>query len=355
MGADHDDAGPYPTAAMRLGLRTVVLLGIAFGGLFATGALDPVELLLPGQKGAGGAVMVEDFGADRIPDGYSYDGQQYYLAARFLPDVEAAGEIVGGPRFRLLRVVLPLLASPGGEGTAVVVLLVAWNVVGIGLAVGSMADLAARHGRPPVVGVAAALGLALPLLLTGGECLAFGLGLFALCLGHRERPVWALATLAVAGLTRETALTFGVGLLAYWVAQRRWTAVASLPLAAVPVALWRGYLHRAVDGPDAPVALFDFVRIAERPAVDQVLTVVVVLLGAYAVVHWRDAVLLWPVVAGWLAWFLVYEYDTYDWRALPRVSAPLLILGLAGLAADARSLLGGRDRPRTEQTIAGRR
>jgi hypothetical protein len=331
VGVDHDRRLRSTSAPLRLGIRTAVLLAVVLGGLAAIGALDPVQLLLPGEKGAGGALLVEDFGADRIPDGYSYDGQQYYLAARSFPDIDAASEVVGGPRFRLLRILLPALASVGGQGTAVVLLLVAWNIVGVGIAVGALADVAQRYGRPPIVGAAAAVALALPLVLTTGECLAFGLGFLALSFADRNRTGWAVATLAVAGLTRETALTFGVGVLACWFSRRRWRAVASLPAAVAPLVAWRAYLHATIDDrTDAPLGVLDVLRIADRPLVDLVLTTLVVLAGAYAVYHWRDVLLFWPVAVAFLGWLLVYEYDTFDRRALPRVSAPLLALGLAG-------------------------
>lgn len=358
VGADHDRRTRETGAPVRLGIRTAVLLAVVLGGLAAIGALDPVRLLLPGEQGAGGAVVVEDFGAERIPDGYSYDGQQYYLAARSFPDVEAAGEVVGGPRFRLLRIVLPALASVGGEGTPVVLLLVAWNIVGVAVAVGALADLAQRYGRPPIVGAAAAVALALPLVLTTGECLAFGLGVLALSLADRNRTASAVATLAVAGLTRETALTFGVGVLACWVGRRRWWAVATLPAAAAPLVAWRAYLHATIDDTtDAPLGVLDVLRIVDRPTVDLILTALVVLAGAYATYHWRDVLLVWPVSLAFVGWLLVYEYDTFDWRALPRVSAPLLALGLAAAMSDAAGAArtADADDARREQAVPGPR
>lgn len=334
MEADRVTGRPDTRLAGGLGVRAALLLAAVLGALVLAGALDPVQLLLPGEKGAGGAVLVEDFGADRIPDGYGYDGQQYYLAARFFPDIDAAGEVVGGPRFRLLRIGLPALASPAGEGTGVVVLLVAWNIVGVGLAVGALADLAQRHGRPVGVGAAAGAALAMPLVLTTAECLAFGLGLLALDLAHRDRTIWALAALAAAGLTRETALTFGAGMVAHWLARHRYGAAAAVPLAAVPLGLWRLHLLDVLPpGPDAPLAFMDLWRLGDRAVVDQVVTAFVLVVGTYGAYHWRDAVLVWPVAVAWLGWFLLYEYDTFDWRALPRVSAPLVAFGLAGLAS----------------------
>ena len=350
---------PEPVAdaqiAVRLGALTSLLLLFTLGGLMVVGAFDPVQMLLPGEKGAGGSVMVEDFGNERIPDGYSYDGQQYYLAARHFPDIEAAGDVMGGPRYRLLRIGLPALASPAGEGTGVVLLLIGWNIVGTGLAVGSLADLARRHGRPARVGAAAGMALALPLLLTTAECLAFGLGFFALALAHRGRLVWALLALAAAGLTRETALTFAAGMLALWVVERRIRAVLALPLAALPLLIWRLHLHRSLpDGEESVLGFFELLDIGHRPVPDQVITVAVLFLGAAAVVHWRDAVIVSPVAFAFLVWFLAYEYNTYDWRALLRVSAPLVALGLAGVAswwltgsstdAHTRGQLGGNRR-----------
>ena len=105
---------------------------------------------------------------------------------------------------------LPLLASPGGTGNSVVILITAWNLLGLGLAAWGLADLARRHGRDPRLGYAATLALAFSMMIGTNEPLAFGLGFAALALYDRGQLVPAAGLLALAGLGRETASGHGL-------------------------------------------------------------------------------------------------------------------------------------------------
>jgi hypothetical protein len=320
--------------AIKAGIRATAVILLAGCIVIGSGAIDPVRLLLPGYHGTGKDLVAHDFGRTRLGGTWPYDGQQVYLLARELPDLKAAARYVDSPRYRLRRILLPALASVGGRGIAVVLLLFLWNVVGIGLGVAGLTDLAVRHGRSPGLGVAAAVALAVPLLVSTTECLGFGLALAGLALVDRRRWVPAIALLALAGLARETALTFALAAAAaVWLDGRRRDAVLVGVLPFLPLAVWslfvRSYTTR---GEAAPVAFLGFIRGSSPSAPDLALAVVILALGSVAVLAWRDVTVVRFTALGFLAWFLFYQADSFDWRALPRLSAPLIAFGLAAVA-----------------------
>lgn len=341
-GYDPAHRGITPDmSAIKAGARVTAVLLIAIGFGLAIGAIKPAQLLVPGYHGSGKVLVRQDFGRAQVGETWPYDGQQVYLAARELPDLKAAGRYVDSPRYRLLRVLLPALASVGGRGAPVVLLLFFWNAVGLGIGVAGLTDLATRHGRPPAAGIAVAVALAFPLFISTTEGLAFGLGFAGLALVDRRRWWPAIACLALAALSRETALTFAVAAGgAAWLAGHRRQAMLVALVPCLPLFGWWLVVRANVQrGPSTPVSVLGFFH--GRPplsSTDLVITAVFVAAGVLALVTWRDVPVAWLTAAGFLAWFVLYEHDTFDSWALPRVSAPLLALGLAGLM----SRRGGR-------------
>jgi hypothetical protein len=143
-----------------MALTSAAALGAACAALLATGTRSAASFLDPGGLGPSAAIICRDFGPAAVPAGQTgYDGQRFYAVARFFPDLTRAAHYLDAPHYRLLRIGAPALASVAGRGTALVVALLALNVLGVGLAVGALADLARRHGRPAWIGYAAVPGL----------------------------------------------------------------------------------------------------------------------------------------------------------------------------------------------------
>lgn len=327
--------------AVRIGVASAAAATIVLAALLLSGAMEPVDLLFPGARGQA-QVLIEDFGAEAVPDRFSYDGQDIYVIAREMPDVAQASRD-GIPAFRMRRILQPLIAWPAPAGTATVLALVLSNVVGLGLAAGSLADLAARHGRQPLTGYAAVPALAFSLIITTSEPIAFGLGLLGLALVDRARLIPAVAVLGLAALGRETALVMAIAAGVAVARERSWlagAAVAGLPI--VPFGIWVLWLDRLVPADTIQSStLFGFLDLPDLTTLDVVSVVATVALMVLAVWRWRDVPLAWLTAAGFLAACSFYIGDQYQWHGLPRVSAVGVALGLAALLPAARS--GDRD------------
>jgi hypothetical protein len=318
--------------ARRVGIATGVAAAGAIALFLLSGALSPVDLLFPGSRGEGAAVLVEDFGPGAVPDRYGYDGQETYVVARDFPDVVAASDH-GVVEFRIRRILHPALAWPAPAGDATVLVLVAANVVGVGLASWALADLARRHGRDARLGYAAGLALAFPLVISTTEPLAFGLGLAALALADRGRVVAPVALLAAAALGRETALVMAVAAGLVVARRRSWPsglAVAVLPL--VPAVAWWAWLASRVPAtPYDTTELLGIRHIGDLARADVVAAAVIIALMVVAVWRWRDVPILWLTAAGFLAACAFYIADSFRVEAFVRLSAVGIALGVAGL------------------------
>jgi hypothetical protein len=328
---------PAPSrASLRPAIETGIASAIALGIVIAVmliGRYDPVELLVPGSKSIGGEVMKDDFGADAIPDRYAYDGQRQYLIARFFPDMSAAADI-RVDEFRMRRVLQPAIASLGGEGSAVVLLLLVLGVLGTGLAAGGLADVAARHGRDARVGFAAPVALAFPTIICTTEPLAFGLAFVGLALTERRRYALAIAAFGLAGLTRETALVMAfAAALAVLLRREVRPALGLALLSPLPFVAWAVILRTQVTAqPYKAAQLFGFFDLPRLTTVDIVIALVTVALLVVGIARWRDVPVLWITSAGFLASCLLYRGDSYPWEAFARLSAAGIAIGLAGLA-----------------------
>jgi hypothetical protein len=317
--------------ALRIGVASAMAAALALVVLLASGMLEPVDLLFPGARSFGTPTLVDDFGAAAVPDRFSYDGQEIYFIARNMPNVQQTSRD-GIAEFRLRRILQPLLAWPAPAGNATIFVLVLTNLVGLGLAAGALADLAARHGRDPRVGYAACIALVFPLAITTTEPLAFGLGLLGLALVDRRRLVAAVAALGLAGLSRETALVMAVAAGLEVARIRSWRLGALV--AAVPVLVFAGWavrLRQLVPSGPQPSELLGFLDLPAQSPLDVVTLVVTLTLMVVAVWRWRDVPLLWLTAAGFLGACAFYVGDSFQWEAFVRLSAVGIALGLAAL------------------------
>jgi hypothetical protein len=187
------------------------------------------------------------------PNSAGYDGQFYYrfALAPLLPDVDAFGVRLDHPAWRMQRVVYPTLAHllAGGRAAGIPAMLFLLNLAGL-FAIGWIAMGAAHtHGWPLAVPVAIATwpGLLIALTHDTTEILAAAL-LLAACAAWLYRR-WATVALfiALASLTRETAILAGAGLCAVQLwrlvrpsgSRRDYFAAAWSVAALMPFLIWR--------------------------------------------------------------------------------------------------------------------
>jgi hypothetical protein len=147
-----------------------------------------------------------------------YDGQFFYRLALDPGLSRDVGISLDKPAYRQQRLLYPLLARllALGQDDWVPTALLALNVFGLGL----LGVLGARYaldlGRPAWWGVALPLyaGFAFSLARDLAEIVQGCLLVGSLLAIQRGRPVWAAGLLALAVLTRETAVILAVALLA---------------------------------------------------------------------------------------------------------------------------------------------
>lgn len=340
---DRPNLGPVPTPASggghapspnALAATVVLALTAVFAILFATAELEPGDLVRSGGHGPSRDVIVEDFGTATIdPNASGYDGQQTYAIARFFPDLEAAAHHLDTPRYRMLRILPPALASLASPGDATVLALLAINLTGIGLAVRAGARLLDLSGARTFVAIPAAAVLLVGVMVTTTEPIAWGLALTAIDLAIRSKHREAVAVFIAAAFCRETAaiaaLLIGAGLLAGASRSRR--AVAALYLLpAMAIGGWYLALSHMVGGrrPRTRTAPLDILELGTQ---DLVVPLLVAGCGLIGVVAWRHRPPIAAVSMGFTAWILVYDVAVLDWLAITRVNGPAVVLGVLGI------------------------
>lgn len=293
-------------------------------------------------------LIEKDFAGRSLPSGIGFDGQQVYAIARFFPDIRAASPYLTNPRYRLHRIVQPALASVGGTGDSIVVILLLSGIAGCAFAAAAVADIEARRGSISIAGYLVALLLVPSVASTTNEPLAAGVGLLALALVDRGRWLPAAFLLTVAVLTRETALVFVFAAAVALLAVRR------VPAAAVVVAIpagalfaWAAHLRAVFPGQQLPksTGFFDFVDLSSTVRIVVVVSVFVCAIGA---VLWRDVVVLWTVCAVFAVASLFFHDEIYNevypLLGVPRVVSVALGLGIAGIVRK-RGLVPPSSRP----------
>jgi hypothetical protein len=319
---------------IQVGLTATLMAASILAVLLLSGAVKPVELLSPALHGQGSAVIKEDFDTSGVRKEDPFDGQYIYVTARLLPDLDAISDQIYEADYRLVRILHPLLASPAPAGTATVIALGLWSLVGVFLFGASFADLLGRHGHDPGWALAATLvACSIPLLMTTSEALAFGLGMAGLALADRGRFAWALVPLALAGLTRESALTFAAAaaILAWTQRRRGGWAIAIVPLALAPTALWWAYVQSITPSSRVPLEPLGILHMGDQVGSDIVAAVISLVLIGVSLVTWRDVPALRWLAIVFAAWIPLYESFAFKLLGLPRLSAPSIALAIAGI------------------------
>jgi hypothetical protein len=341
-------------ARTPLAVATVSLVGllIPFAVVLLSGQYEPIELMRVGEQSKAAPLVEARYGAGVLTQGDAgYDGAYFWAAADGLPDLDAAAEHLDDAPYRLQRILPSAIAALAGGGDASAVVLVLLSVVGAALCTGALADLAVRHGRSARLGFLAVVPLAFSIGYSTGEPLAFGLGLLGLCLADREQHALAVLCITLGSLARESVAVFGLGvLLAFSISAWRRRRPLRLPLLAaylIPLAvdlLWAAWLRSRFESGEVINRIVPFgILDASGPGI--VLGVAVMAVGLAGCWLWRDVEVVWGTVLGFTVGVLTYYGPLFLLRALPRVSAPALMFGLAGLL----DLWAGR-RPVEDQT-----
>jgi hypothetical protein len=307
--------------------KTVIATAVVTVAFLVSGLLDPVQLLVAGDTGPSVEVVRRDFPGHELVDGIGHDGQQTYAIAAELPDLHAAAEHLDSPRYRLLRILAPFVASVAPRGDATVLLLLALNVLGLGLAVGGLASLCEQSGRRATLGWLALVPIILPAFMTVVDPLATGLTLTALALLLLGRFSLASVVFALGCLTREgVAVTVAATAVVVLFERRSLRGHAVIGLAVLPLAAWYLYLAREIGGsmPDR----WSFLAFLHMPASTTALVIACLALGAAGAWGWRAR----PVVAAAAATQAVqipFFFEDIDLPLnLTRVVAVALALGL---------------------------
>lgn len=322
-----------PMTPSATALWSVGIAGCVLGVIMISGALRPVELLHGARAGQGSEVIVRDFGPEHLRPDTPFDGQYIYVAARLLPDLDAIADSLHEADYRLVRILHPLLASPAPTGTPTILALQLWNLVGVGLFAVATADMLRRHNQNPSWAVAGTLAaFALSLLLTTSEPLAFGLGMAGLCLVDRRQLTWAIPLLALAGLTRESALTFAAAAAALvWARRSHALAIWVLVAAALPTAAWWMYVQSITERSRTPLGPLGILQMGSQPWDDTLVSAFMLCAIALSVVAWRDVPPLFWLAVSFAAWIPLYEGFAFKMVNLPRLSSPSLALAVIGV------------------------
>jgi hypothetical protein len=323
------------------GILAAVLVAAITWGPIALTPRAPVDLLQPGIRTGGGDVVERDFGDGSVTRRTGYDGQSIYLIARFLPDLDAIGEVHNGPRYRTQRILLPALAAPAPAGLPTLVALQVWSLLGVGLGGWALARLASAQQLPAFTGALAALPLAIPQWLTTTEAFASGLLLAATVALERERLAVATALFAAAGLARESFLLAPllVAVLLFLTARRRDSVVLAVG-SIMPAFAWWVFLHSYFDTEEATSGALTGLLGAGQVQTDSVVAAAVALvLCATGTLWWRRRATTVAAVCGS---FLVSAliFGSVNPEAILRVPAPGLCLGILATMAIAASLVG---------------
>jgi hypothetical protein len=192
---------------------------------------DPTALLNVGDRAASRPFVEHDFADPVLVKGFGHDGQQFYVVARSVTDLQQLDGNVDRPLYRARRILFPLLASPLPAGPPTVWAMLAISLGAVGMAGVAAGRLARRVGGPVWLGLAVALtpALLISVRATLGDALAFSLALWGVVLWRRHLG-WAVVLFALAALARETTLV--VPAACFVVGDRRQRLALLAPFAA---------------------------------------------------------------------------------------------------------------------------
>lgn len=345
----------------RVRLRHVVVLAL-FGAAITAGVMlrlnlavdhDVVTLITPGAQSPAAPVIRHDFPAYALHEGVGHDGQAFYAIAREPMHLRDAAQWTDRPRYRLQRILLPVLAwstHPQGGGRGLVVSLWTWAAVGVALTGLGAALLA--HSLGASRRAVEALALCAPLLpaafatldLSVADELALGLVLVALALDSLGHERGALATAVLAVLAKEAMLLVLLG-WAFTRGRRVMLRLVGVP-AAVAAGWWlvlRVWFASSREPSEEFSVVGGLVRavriwVGGGSRMSGVIVAASVAAAAFVLLRRGLRSPLGGPIAAQLALvpFLSAVVLTGDWNG-PRATAPLLLLSIIAMTVPARA------------------
>ena len=228
------------------------IVGVLVAGFAVWSQTNTVDgdlsfMLRVGNESAARPFIEGELGPIPLTKGLGHDGQYSYLIARDPFGLDGLPDLADDGAYRYRRALYGWLA--GGFGLfspeAALIGLVAWTMVGFGVATAATADVALLLGARfwAVLGVLGNLGMWLSVQLATADALALALAMVAVSLVLRRRNGWALVCLAAAALTKDAYVLFAVGLGGWMLFEGRpRPAFALAVVPAIPLALWIGWL-----------------------------------------------------------------------------------------------------------------
>jgi hypothetical protein len=329
---------------------------------------DVVSLITPGRGSAAAQIIHHDIPDYQLQPGVGHDGQSFYAIAREPMHLQDAAKWLDRPRYRLQRIMYPLLVwttYPFGGGRGLVISQWLWAVFGVFLTGVAAALLAQSLGASERA--VTRLALLVPLLpaalatldLSVADELALGFALLAVALDSMKRRRSAVAFAVLAVLTKEVMLLIFLG----WAIYRGRATL--LRLVAIPAAfaftwwailhVWFAGAHDRIEEFAPGTGLYESIKLwVGGHNVYACMTVIAgVVLGVLALMRrgWRSP--LGPAVAIQLALVPVLHQRVLagDWNGT-RATAPLLLLSIIALSIPAAKAAEAETEPAVSQPLA---
>jgi hypothetical protein len=346
------------TAGRRLTLRQ--LAAWFFVGILVAGFLqwlqvralggDWTALVNAGERSALRPLIEAELGPVTAVEQAGHDGQFSYLVAVDPLGRGEAPDLFDHGAYRYRRILLPALGGGFGllGGEAALVGLMAWSMVGMGLATMALAALGAALGTRPwvVAGVLANPGVWLSVQLLTPDVLALGLALSGVVLCLQGRSVWGVVALALAALAKDQYLLVAAGLAGWeWFRAHRRESLTLLAGAASPLVIWAVFLTATMGEGLTPRGNFSlpFVGIvdaaggwADTETKDLVYSLIALggLLTATVVAFFVQSRLLRWLTGPWVVLALISSGWVWNLgNNSLRVFAPLIVLGILNIGA----------------------
>ena len=168
---------------------------------------DVTALLRVGRYAPARAFVEQDFPDPVLTQDLGHDGQQFYVLAGSVTDLNAAGPFLDHLPYRARRILFPLTVAPLPAGAPTVWGMWGVNLLAVGAAAAAIGVLARRLGLTPWLGLSAAITPALIESTMGSlaDGMAFALALWGIVVWRRHLW-WAIALFTLAAFTRETTL-----------------------------------------------------------------------------------------------------------------------------------------------------
>ncbi len=182
----------------------------------------------------------------RFANSTGFDGQFYYLIAHDPSPTGSMASNIDTPDLRYERILIPLLSylAALGRPSAIAAAFITINLMFLFLGSWWLSQTAIFYGRSAAWGLAFLLVPAVPISL---DRMTVDMTLTALAAGAfyfhlSKQPKKMLLVLTLACLTRDTGVVIVAAFALNYLLRRQWRPALATMAAAVPFALWFGYV-----------------------------------------------------------------------------------------------------------------